>query len=86
MERLAVVHIYGGDTIHAYQYGQRPFCNLSSTVQNREKYSILTLNLPFLIISSTTFSHTHTSTVVPHLRATLVVKGAMPSFALAGLD
>lgn len=40
----------------------------------------------FLIISSTTFSSTHTSTPFSHFLATIVVKGAMPSFAWTVLD
>ena len=60
---------------------------VTSTVQYEvEKGAPFPLSFLFLIISSASFSYTHSSTPFPYFLATVVVTGAMPSFALAVLD
>lgn len=51
-----------------------------------EEGALPTLSFFFLVFSSTTFSPPRAGTLLPHLPATILVKGAMPSFALAVLD
>ena len=60
---------------------------VTSTVQYEVENRVpFPLNFLFLVISSAAFSSTHSSTPFPHFLATIVVTGAMPSFALAVLD
>lgn len=60
---------------------------VTSTVQCEiEKGAPFPLSFLFFIISSAAFSSAHSSTSFPYFLATVVVIGAMPSFALAVLD